>query len=147
MDIATPLPPSGDSDEQLSAAIAEKLSEVLPGIVAGVIEQEYALEHNADPIAKVKAARFRMSLKRLFSQLRDEDRLVSMDNLPELVGMSRRWILDQVRLGNFPEPIRASARKNVWRMSAIQQWIDDFEHAQRMVEKPTNICQKSETQQ
>lgn len=68
------------------------------------------------------------------------DRFVTMRYLPGIVGYSRRWILDEIDAGKFPQPIRINSRRNVWRMSAIQKWMNDFEAAAEGNEKPNNIC-------
>lgn len=57
------------------------------------------------------------------------ERLISMRELPSIVGYSRRKILDMVSKDQFPHPIRMSARCNRWRLSAVLKWIDDTEAA------------------
>lgn len=39
------------------------------------------------------------------------------------VGMSRGWVLANVREGNFPAPIKLGAKAIGWRSSAICEWL------------------------
>lgn len=69
------------------------------------------------------------------------DRLVSMKELPDLTGFSRRSILRMIAEGTFPQPIRINARCNRWRMSVVQKWINELEAKTRGAECPV-VCQK-----
>jgi predicted DNA-binding transcriptional regulator AlpA len=55
------------------------------------------------------------------------ERLISMRQLPDITGYSRRKILDMVSKDEFPQPIRMNARCNRWRLSTVMQWINDVE--------------------
>lgn len=39
------------------------------------------------------------------------------------VGMSRGWVLANVKEGNFPAPIKLGAKAIGWRSSAICEWL------------------------
>lgn len=67
------------------------------------------------------------------------DRLVSMRDLPDITGYSRRSLLRMVQEGTFPPPIRVNQRCNRWRMSAVQQWINELETKARGAAVPL-VC-------
>ena len=70
----------------------------------------------------------------------ETDRFVTMKQLPEYTGFSRRWMLDRIAESTFPQPIRVNSRKNLWRLSAVMQWMNEFEAAHTGVQKPNDIC-------
>lgn len=39
------------------------------------------------------------------------------------VGMSRGWVLANIKAGNFPAPIKLGAKAIGWRSSTICEWI------------------------
>ena len=51
------------------------------------------------------------------------DRLMSIQEVVEMVGLSRATIYDMVKRNKFPPPYRAGLRAARWRMSDVQKWI------------------------
>lgn len=39
------------------------------------------------------------------------------------IGMSRGWVLLNIKEGNFPPPVKLGAKAVGWRSSAIKEWI------------------------
>ena len=52
-------------------------------------------------------------------------RLLRLRDVISIVGMKRSWILQKVKEGEFPKPIKLSNRANAWRESDITQWIEN----------------------
>ena len=46
-----------------------------------------------------------------------------------LIGMKRSWILQKVKDGKFPKPLRLSPRAVAWREREILEWINAQELA------------------
>ena len=46
-----------------------------------------------------------------------------------LIGMKRSWILQKVKDGKFPKPLRLSPRAVAWRQSDVMEWINTQELA------------------
>ena len=46
-------------------------------------------------------------------------RLLRLGDVISTVGMKRSWVLQKVKEGNFPKPIKLSNRANAWRESDI----------------------------
>ena len=46
-----------------------------------------------------------------------------------LIGMKRSWILQKVKDGKFPKPLRLSPRAVDWRQSDVIEWINAQELA------------------
>jgi prophage regulatory protein len=53
------------------------------------------------------------------------EQLVRLPEVLKLVGVGRSTWLRGVREGRCPPPVRLSQRARAWKMSQIQQWIDD----------------------
>jgi prophage regulatory protein len=51
-------------------------------------------------------------------------RLLRLGDVISTVGMKRSWVLQKVKEGNFPKPIKLSNRANAWRESDIIEWIE-----------------------
>ena len=51
-------------------------------------------------------------------------RIVRMDEVSKLTGLSRATIYKKVSDGSFPPPIRLGARAVGWRMSDIVTWLE-----------------------
>ena len=50
-------------------------------------------------------------------------KLLRLNDVILQVGMKRSWIFQQVKDGNFPKPIKLSARAVAWYASDIEDWI------------------------
>lgn len=55
------------------------------------------------------------------------DRFMTVYQVTEMTGYSRRTLLRMIQHNQFPEPIRLNARRNVWRESRILAWMDEVE--------------------
>ena len=53
----------------------------------------------------------------------DTDRLLRLEAVISLIGMKRSWILQKVKDGKFPKPIKLSERAVAWYASDIEDWI------------------------
>ena len=53
----------------------------------------------------------------------DTDRLLRLEAVISLIGMKRSWILQKVKDGKFPKPIKLSDRAIAWYASDIEAWI------------------------
>ena len=51
-------------------------------------------------------------------------RLLRLRDVISTVGMKRSWVLQKVKEGNFPKPIKMSNRANAWSESDIIEWIE-----------------------
>lgn len=61
---------------------------------------------------------------------RPPTRLVSYRHFDEIgICLSRRWIAELVKHNAFPQPIRLTPRRVVWRLADIEAWIDAQEKA------------------
>jgi prophage regulatory protein len=52
-----------------------------------------------------------------------EDRILRRPEVERLTGLSRATIYRQVQAGNFPAPIKLTARLIGWRYGVIAEWI------------------------
>ena len=59
-------------------------------------------------------------------QLEDR-RIVRRDEVSKLTGLARATIYKKVKEGSFPPPIRLGARSVGWRLSDIDDWLQDPE--------------------
>ena len=71
------------------------------------------------------------------------DRFVTMRQLPDITAYSKRSLLRMVAAGTFPEPIRMSARRNVWRLSAVKAWMDSISSTVTAKEQGGHLKKKS----
>ena len=53
--------------------------------------------------------------------------LLRLQAVISLIGMKRSWILQKVKDGKFPKPLRLGPRAVAWRHSEVMEWIDDRE--------------------
>lgn len=51
------------------------------------------------------------------------DKLLKIQEVVPLVTMKRSWILQQVKDGNFPKPVRLGPRCVRWRECDVLEWI------------------------
>lgn len=49
-------------------------------------------------------------------------RFLRLQEVKKLVGMSRSWIYDAIRRGDFPAPVRVSVRAVAWDSVSIAEW-------------------------
>ena len=49
-------------------------------------------------------------------------RFLRLQEVRRITGMSRSWIYDAIRRGDFPAPIPLSARAVAWDSAAIADW-------------------------
>ena len=49
--------------------------------------------------------------------------LLRLEAVISLIGMKRSWILQKVKDGKFPKPIKLGERAVAWRESDIIDWI------------------------
>ena len=59
----------------------------------------------------------------------DTGKLLRLEAVISLIGMKRSWILQKVKDGKFPKPLRLSPRAVAWRQSDVMEWIDAQELA------------------
>ena len=57
-------------------------------------------------------------------------RLLRLDEVISIIGMKRSWILQKVKDGKFPKPLRLSPRAVAWRQSDVMEWINAQELAE-----------------
>lgn len=57
----------------------------------------------------------------------DMDRIIRMNELTSIVGLSRSTIYRLIQEGKFPKQIRLSIRTAGWRLSVINEWINQKE--------------------
>ena len=57
----------------------------------------------------------------------EERRIVRRDEVSKLTGLARATIYKKVKDGSFPPPIRLGARSVGWRLSDIDDWLQDPE--------------------
>ena len=55
----------------------------------------------------------------------EERRIVRRDEVSKLTGLARATIYKKVKDGSFPPPIRLGARSVGWRLSDIDDWLQD----------------------
>ncbi len=55
------------------------------------------------------------------------DKMVSMAEVIERLGLSRSTIFLMVKSGTFPAPIKLGVRRIAWRVTTIDKWIKDRE--------------------
>ena len=55
--------------------------------------------------------------------------LLRLEAVISLIGMKRSWILQKVKDGKFPKPLRLSPRAVAWRQSDVMEWINAQELA------------------
>jgi prophage regulatory protein len=53
----------------------------------------------------------------------DKPRLIRIPEVKGKIGCSRSTILNWVKAGTFPAPVKLSARMIAWRESEVNQWI------------------------
>ena len=59
----------------------------------------------------------------------DTGKLLRLEAVISLIGMKRSWILQKVKDGKFPKPLRVSPRAVAWREREILEWINAQELA------------------
>ena len=59
----------------------------------------------------------------------DTGKLLRLEAVISLIGMKRPWILQKVKDGKFPKPLRLSPRAVAWRQSEVMEWINAQELA------------------
>lgn len=52
------------------------------------------------------------------------DRLLTMREVEQAVGLSRSAIYDRIAAGRFPQPVKIGSKSSRWVSSDIQSWID-----------------------
>jgi len=55
------------------------------------------------------------------------DKLYSVAEVLAYTSISRQTLWRWIRDGRFPEPIRLSPRRRVWKESALQEWMNGLE--------------------
>lgn len=48
----------------------------------------------------------------------------SIDDLKEVIGLSKWTVYDLIKKGKFPRPVQLSANRVGWRAGEIQSWVD-----------------------
>ena len=61
----------------------------------------------------------------------NSEKLLRIKDVREMTGLSTSTIYLQIRKGEFPRPLQASAQSVAWRKSDIQKWIGGLKHAIR----------------
>jgi prophage regulatory protein len=57
------------------------------------------------------------------------ERLLTVDAVADLLGISRVWVMHMAQENRFPRPIRVGARRLAFRATEVQAWIDARERA------------------
>lgn len=65
------------------------------------------------------------------SAISQEDKLIRVEDVATMTGLSRSGIYLAIRQGRFPGPIKVSTRSSRWLLSEIQRWI-----AAQVAERP-----------
>jgi len=60
-----------------------------------------------------------------------EDRYIRIKELVEILGICRSTIYRLVNLNMFPKQIKLSERTAVWRLSEVNEWINEREKLSR----------------
>ena len=81
----------------------------------------------AEPVASLR--RFSVRLKNRRSKMAQPEtgKLLRLEAVISLIGMKRSWILQKVKDGKFPKPLRLSPRAVAWREREILEWIESCE--------------------
>lgn len=61
---------------------------------------------------------------RHFCNIKFEDRILRISEVCKLTGLSRATIYRLKAAGDFPAPVRLSARAVGWRLCDIMEWIE-----------------------
>jgi prophage regulatory protein len=59
----------------------------------------------------------------------DADRLLRIGAVCQLISMSRAWVYDAIRRGEFPAGVKISERARGWTTSSVSQWIEQRQAA------------------
>lgn len=59
------------------------------------------------------------------------DKLLTLKEVIPLVTMKRSWILQQVKDGNFPKPVRLGPRCVRWRKREVLEWIKSLQKVEQ----------------
>jgi len=60
-------------------------------------------------------------------------KLIRRPEVQELTGLSTSTLYEQMKRGDFPRPLRISARAVAWRLADINTWLDAL---QTSLERP-----------
>jgi prophage regulatory protein len=52
--------------------------------------------------------------------------LLTIKQVVSLVGLSRSTLINRLKNGNFPQPVRLSARRIAWLESDVMNWINSL---------------------
>lgn len=55
----------------------------------------------------------------------EQEQFIRLPRIIEISGLGRSTIWSYVKMGKFPVPIKLSERVTVWRLSEINQWIEE----------------------
>jgi len=61
-------------------------------------------------------------------------RLIRLPETLSRAGVSRSYVYDAVKKGEFPKPVKVTERTSAWVESEVQEWID-----QRIAERDTGL--------
>lgn len=53
------------------------------------------------------------------------ERVLRIDDVVGLVGMSRAWLYKRMAAGGFPKPLKLGLKAVGWRQSEVLRWIDE----------------------
>lgn len=56
------------------------------------------------------------------------DRIVRQKEVCHLTGLSKTSLYREVAEGRFPPPLRLGPRMVGWRLSTVQQWVQELTH-------------------
>jgi prophage regulatory protein len=57
-------------------------------------------------------------------QSQDETRLIRLREVMQKTGLSRSYVYDLSKKGQFPKPLKLTERSSAWIESEVQAWID-----------------------
>lgn len=57
-------------------------------------------------------------------------RMMRIDEVMQITGLTRGTIYSQMAKGNFPKPVKLTERLNGWRSDIIEDWLATRETAQ-----------------
>ena len=58
-----------------------------------------------------------------------ENRLIRIDEVLEIVGVSKSVLYEMIGRGQFPRPVRISLRAVRWRQQDLDEWLDSLQPA------------------
>ena len=55
----------------------------------------------------------------------DAEKLITKREVISMIGFGRTWISKHIADGSFPKPLRFAGNSIRWRLSDVEQWLQD----------------------